>query len=94
MTSPATLDVGALRRRVLLAGVLTLVLFVSASYVVSALGVGQGWLLAALVLVHVGVTRPLMAPVREASALRRRLAYQAFLDGRDLDGRREQEQQP
>ena len=85
MTGP--LDVGALKRRVLLAAVLTLVLFVTASYVVSTLGAGQGWLLAVLVLVYVGVTRPLMSPVREASALRRRLAYQAFLDGR-------QEQQP
>jgi hypothetical protein len=29
------------------------------------------------------VVRPLMRPVREASKLRRSLAYQAFLDGRD-----------
>ena len=94
-TSPARLDVGTLKRRVLLAAVLTLVLFVTSSYVVSALDVGQGWLVAVLVLLYVGVTRPLMAPVREASALRRRLAYQAYLDGRGLDGRRDQqEQQP
>lgn len=84
--SPSPLDVAALKRRVLLAGVLTVVLFVAASYVVSAVGAGQGWLLAVLVLVYVGVTRPLMAPVREASRLRRRLAYQAFLDGRRQQG--------
>ena len=87
MTDPSDLDAGTLKRRVLLAAVLTLVLFVTASYVVSALGVGQGWLLAVLVLLYVGVTRPLMAPVREASALRRRLAYQAYLEGRGVEGR-------
>lgn len=90
--SPSPLDVAALKRRVLLAGALTLVLFVTASYAVSAVGAGQGWLLTVLVLVYVCVTRPLMAPVREASRLRRRLAYQAYLDGRSPDGRREQEE--
>ena len=76
-------DVGALRRRVLLAGVLTLALFLTASYVVSTLDVSQLWLLVVLALVYVTVTRPLMRPVREVVALRRRLAYQAWLEQRE-----------
>lgn len=82
MTEPPLLDVGALKRRVLLTGVVTLVLFVTASYVVHSLGAGQGWLLLAAVVLYVCVTRPLMRPVREVVALRRRLAYQAFLEQR------------
>jgi len=39
-----------------------------------------------MLLVLVLVVRPLMAPVLAANRLRRRLAYQAFLDGRDERG--------
>jgi hypothetical protein len=78
-----TPDPFALRRRVLLTGVLTMVLFLTAAYVVSALDVSSGWLLLAVVVLYVAVVRPLMQPVRAATALRRRLAQQAWLDQRD-----------
>jgi len=80
---PAAPDPAALRRRVLLAGVASLALFLVAAYVVASLDVGDGWLLVAMVPIYLLVIRPLMAPVRAASRLRRSLAYQAFLDGRD-----------
>lgn len=79
---PDTPDVGALRRRVLLAGVATFALFLAASGLVSALEVSSLWLLLAVAVVYVLVTRPLMQPVYDALRLRRRLAYQAFLDMR------------
>jgi hypothetical protein len=84
-----TPDPYALRRRVLLTAVLTFVLFMTAAYVVTALGVSSAWLLLALLLLGVLVVRPLMRPVRDATALRRRLAYQAFLaeQGQGLEGR-------
>jgi hypothetical protein len=75
-------DPVALRRRVLLTGVLTLLLFLVAGYVVAAAGASDGWLLLAVVVIYVAVVRPLMRPVRDASKLRRSLAYQAFLDGK------------
>jgi hypothetical protein len=73
----------ALRRRVLLTGVLTLVLFLAAAYVVASTGAGDFWLVLAVVVLYMLVVRPLMRPVREASRLRRSLAYQAFLDSKD-----------
>jgi fatty acid desaturase len=76
-------DPGALRRRVLLTGVLTLVLFLTAAYVLTAVGAGDGWLLVVAVLVYAVVVRPLMAPVRAATRLRRDLAYRAWLAGRE-----------
>lgn len=75
-------DPAALRRRVLLTGLLTLALFLAAAYTVASLGVSDAWLLLAVVVIYVVVVRPLMHPVREASKLRRRLAYQAFLESR------------
>lgn len=83
---PGTPDVGALRRRVLLTGVVTMVLFLSAAYVVSSLDASSLWLLLAVAVLYVLVVRPLMAPVREAIALRRRLAYAAYRDQVDGDG--------
>jgi type IV secretory pathway TrbD component len=84
MTGPGpVLDPGALRRRVLLTGVLTLVLFLTAAYVVAAVGAGDGWLLVVGVLLYAAVVRPLMAPVRAATRLRRDLAYRAWLAGRE-----------
>ena len=79
-------DPQALRRRVLGTAVLTLAAFLAISYVISALGVSSGWLLPCLVLLWLLVVRPLLAPVRAANTLRRRLAYQAFLDQREEDG--------
>jgi hypothetical protein len=73
----------ALRRRVLLAGLLTLGLFLAAAYVVASAGVGDGWLIVAVAVIYVSVVRPLMRPVRDASRLRRSLAYQAFLDSKN-----------
>ena len=81
--APGLLEVGALRRRVLLAGVVSLVLFVTAAYVLVAVGASDLWLLAVAVLLWVAVIRPLMRPVREATRLRRSLAYQAWLDSRE-----------
>lgn len=80
---PAAPDPAALRRRVLLAGVASLTLFLVAAYVIASFHVGDGWLLVAMVPIYLLVVRPLMAPVRAASRLRRSLAYQAFLDGRE-----------
>lgn len=80
---PATPDPLALRRRVLLAAAVTLVSFFVIGYVVTAVGAPPWMLVPALLLVLVLVVRPLMAPVVAANRLRRRLAYQAFLDGRE-----------
>ena len=76
------LDVLALRRRVLVAGVLALLLLLTAGYVLTALDASGLWLLPVMVLGWVLVVRPLMAPVRAATRLRRDLAFQAFLAGR------------
>ncbi|HEU0103760.1 MAG TPA: hypothetical protein VFR07_15680 [Mycobacteriales bacterium] len=83
---PALLDVGALRRRVLLAAVVTFVLFLTAAYVLTALEASSLWLVLVVALLWVLVVRPMMRPVREATALRRRLAYRAYLAQRDQDG--------
>jgi hypothetical protein len=83
MTEQPAPDPVALRRRVLLTGLLTLALFVAAAYVVASVGAGDGWLLLAVVVLYVAVVRPLMRPVRDASRLRRSLAYQAFLDSKE-----------
>ena len=80
---PVAADPQALRRRVLLTGVVSFVLFFVVAYLVASAGVGDVWLLVAMVPLYLLVVRPLMRPVREASALRRRLAYQAFLDSRE-----------
>lgn len=78
-------DPAALRRRVLLTGVVTFALFLALAYLVASVGASDWWLLLAMAVAYVVVVRPLMRPVREASKLRRRLAYQAFLDSRDRD---------
>jgi hypothetical protein len=49
---------------------------------VTAVGAPPWLLVPALLLVLGLVVRPLMAPVVAANRLRRRLAYQAFLDSR------------
>ena len=83
---PGTPDVADLRRRVLLAGALMLSSFFVLGYVLTAVGAPPWLLLPGLVLVAVLGARPLMAPAVAANRLRRRLAYQAFLEQRE-DGR-------
>lgn len=73
-------DTVALRRRVLLVGLLTLALFLTLAYTIAWLEVSDAWLVVGTVLLYLVVVRPLMHPVREAVRLRRRLAYQAWLD--------------
>ena len=81
-------DTYALRRRVLLVGVLSLLLFFGTAYTITWLGVDDAWLVIAIVILYLAVVRPLMHPVREAVRLRRRLAYEAWLAerGPDRDG--------
>jgi hypothetical protein len=78
-------DTLALRRRVLGIGLLALVLFFALAWTVAWLEVSDAWLVVGMVGLYLLVVRPLMHPVREAVRLRRRLAYQAWLDeqGRD-----------
>ena len=90
MSSPEELpegapDVRALQRRVLLTGVLALLAFFAIGILIEALGAPQWYLLVGMVVVWVAVVRPLMRPVREAVALRRRLAYAAFLEQREQE---------
>jgi hypothetical protein len=73
-------DTYALRRRVLWTGLLAIVLFFATGSFVAWLDVAGAWFLIALVLEYLLIIRPLMRPVREAVKLRRRLAYQAWLD--------------
>lgn len=80
MTVP---DPSALRRRVLLAGVVTLALYLGAAVVLSAVGAPTWAVLPALLLIVLLVTRPLMKPVLEANRLRKDLAYRAFREERD-----------
>ncbi|MCW2599520.1 MAG: hypothetical protein JWM02_1349 [Frankiales bacterium] len=79
-------DTYALRRRVLLVGVLVIPLYLLSAYVVYLLGVSDAWLLIALALIYLLVVRPLMRPVREAIKLRRRLAYDNWLAERGPEG--------
>ena len=75
-------DTYALRRRVLLTGLIAFVLFVLVTFTVTALDVSQAWVIVGLALGYLLVVRPLMRPVREAVKLRRRLAYEAWLADR------------
>ena len=77
MTAP---DTTALKRRVLAVGALSLVLWFALAWTVAWLEVSDAWLVVGTLLLYLVVVRPLMAPVREAVRLRRRLAYQAWLD--------------
>ncbi len=80
-------DPVALRRRVLLTGLLSLVLFFLLAFTVSTLGGSDGYVVLGVVLIYLVVVRPLMRPVRAATRLRRRLAYAAFLEGREQEHR-------
>jgi hypothetical protein len=76
-------ETNELKRRVLLTGVIALVLFLTTAWTVAWLQVADAWLLVAMVVEYLVVIRPLMAPVRESVKLRRRLAYQAWLDEKE-----------
>lgn len=82
---PQVPDTFALRRRVLLTGVVTLGLFFVYGYLLAAAEASQIWVLPGIVILYVVVVRPLMRPVREAVQLRRRLAYQAYLESKEHD---------
>ncbi len=82
---PQVPDTYALRRRVLLTGALALGLFLGYGYLLAALQADQLWVLPGVVILYVVVVRPLLRPVRDAVRLRRRLAYQAFLEQREHD---------
>ena len=71
-----------LQRRVLLAGVVTLVLFFAVAAAITTSGLPDWLVVPALVLLYVLVTRPLMQPVRDAVRLRRDLAFHAFTEQR------------
>ncbi len=75
-------DTYALRRRVLLVGVVSAVLFFTIAYAITWLDVADAWLFIAMAIVYLTVIRPMMRPVRDAIRLRRRLAYEAWLEER------------
>ena len=77
------IDTYALRRRVLLTAVVCLALFFAIAYAIVWLQVSDAWLVLSIGLLYVAVARPMLHPVREAIALRRRLAYDAFLEERE-----------
>jgi len=72
-------DTYALRRRVLLTGLVGFVCFLGIGWFVAWLQVADAWLLIGMALVYLLVMRPMLRPVREAVKLRRRLAYSAYL---------------
>ncbi|GAC1445585.1 MAG: hypothetical protein NVSMB55_27420 [Mycobacteriales bacterium] len=77
------IDPAALRRRVLLTGLLTMALFLATAVGLAAARLPDWLLFVAACVGYVLVVRPMMRPVRDASRLRRSLAYQAFLDRKD-----------
>ena len=79
-------DTYALRRRVLLTAIVGLALFFATSYVIAALEISDAWLLIAIGLIYLLAIRPLMRPVREAISLRRRLAYESYLQEKRSHG--------
>ena len=83
MTEQPVPDPTALRRRVLVAGLLSFALFLVLAYGIASAGLSDGWLLVGMAVLYAVVVRPLMKPVRDASRLRRSLAYQAFLENKD-----------
>jgi hypothetical protein len=79
-------DTYALRRRVLLTGLVGLVCFLAVGWFVAWLKVADAWLLIGMALVYLLVLRPMLRPVREAIKLRRRLAYSAYLAEKERRG--------
>ncbi|MCU1600571.1 MAG: hypothetical protein JWO22_1280 [Frankiales bacterium] len=76
-------DTYALRRRVLLTGLVAMALFLALGWVIAWLEVDEAWLLIGMALVYLLVVRPMLRPVRDAIRLRRRLAYSAYLAERE-----------
>jgi len=72
-------DTYALRRRVLLTGLVGFALFLALGWIIAWLEVDEAWLLICMGLVYLLVVRPMLKPVRDAIRLRRRLAYSAYL---------------
>lgn len=83
---PDAPDTAALRRRVLLTAVVTLVLFVVAVVALDALRAPSLAAPVVAALLWLFVVRPMMRPVREAVALRRRLAFAAWAEARGSGG--------
>lgn len=81
--APGTPDPAALKRRVLLSAAVTFVLFAVVLYLVDLARAPGFWVLLGMALVYAFLVRPLMRPVHDAVRLRRRLAYQAYLDSRE-----------
>jgi hypothetical protein len=79
-------DTYALRRRVLLTGLVAFGLFLGLGWLVAWLDVAEAWLLIAMALAYVVVIRPMLRPVRDAIRLRRRLAYSAYLAEKERSG--------
>ena len=82
---PVAPDPAALRRRVLQTALLSFPLFLLVAYLIASAGLPDWFLLVGVLLVYAVVVRPMMRPVREASKLRRSLAYQAFLESKDTE---------
>jgi hypothetical protein len=78
-------DTYALRRRVLLTGLVAFLAFLALGWFIAWLEVDEAWLLIGMGLVYLLMLRPMLRPVREAIKLRRRLAYQAWLDEKGKD---------
>ena len=78
-------DTYALRRRVLLTGLVGLLAFLAIGWLVAWLEVADAWLLIGMALVYLLVMRPMLRPVRDAVRLRRRLAYSAYLEEKQKD---------
>ncbi|MFN2537146.1 MAG: hypothetical protein ABR549_03210 [Mycobacteriales bacterium] len=84
-------DTYALRRRVLLTALMTVLVFLPfAAFVAWLNGPGDdntwdGLIIPGLIAIYFGVTRPMLRPVREAIRLRRRLAYSAYLAEKERD---------
>ncbi len=76
------MDAQALRTRVLLTGLVSLLLLTACAVVVAALHAPDYWLAGGLIVLYVAVIRPMLAPVRAATRQRKALAYQAFLESR------------
>jgi cbb3-type cytochrome oxidase subunit 3 len=76
-------DTYALRRRVLLTGLVGLLAFLAIGWLVAWLEVADAWLLIGMALVYLLLLRPMLRPVRDAIRLRRRLAYSAYLEEKE-----------
>ena len=86
MNQTPLLDSAALRRRVLLVAVMSMVAFFAISITITSTGLADWLVLPSVALLYLLMIRPLMAPVHESIRLRRAVAYQEFLAQRQADG--------